>query len=151
MQHDSGWWLDKWHVSPYYCTLHVALALQRVGIGDRRGAIEKAITWILHTQRKEGSWGIWDGTLEETAYALLALLLLIPNIYINTVTVQAIKRGIHFLELHFSASSNERARMPLWLAKELYAPERIVQSAIISALYLCERTGLRRPLASDMG
>jgi halimadienyl-diphosphate synthase len=39
------------------------------------GAAGRAVDWILSSQRPDGLWGLWEGTAEETAYALQTLLL----------------------------------------------------------------------------
>src|SRR5262249_28212881 len=71
-QEADGSWRDKWHASPYYASACSAVALARYG-GDP-AAVAKAVEWVLSTQRADGSWGRWNGTYEETAYAVQTLL-----------------------------------------------------------------------------
>src|SRR5439155_18032482 len=66
----GGFWFDKWHASPYYATSHVILAAH----DQAPELVGTAIAWLLRSQADDGSWGFFFPTLEETAYALLALL-----------------------------------------------------------------------------
>ena len=135
-QQQDGSWFDKWHASPYYATACSVLALQRFSKSNIAAALKRAIAWVLRTQRDDGSWGFWCGTLEETAYALQ--LLLLAGESEDTVAVRkAVRRGERFLKKHLNAPPNESVHMPLWHGKELYAPRRIVRAAVLSALYLC--------------
>lgn len=135
-QQQDGSWFDKWHASPYYATACSVLALQRFGKSDKVAALKRAIAWVLCTQRDDGSWGFWCGTLEETAYALQ--LLLLAGEFEDTVALRkAVRRGERFLKKHLNTPPNESVYMPLWHGKELYAPRRIVRAAVLSALYLC--------------
>ncbi len=65
----DGFWLDKWHASPYYPTAHAVI----VSAGYAEQLIEQAIQWFLRTQHADGSWGFYEATAEETAYAVQAL------------------------------------------------------------------------------
>ncbi|HAJ62943.1 MAG TPA: hypothetical protein DCP31_30015, partial [Cyanobacteria bacterium UBA8543] len=102
-------------------------------------ALNRAISWVLHTQRDDGSWGFWCGTLEETAYAL-QMLLLAGQTQDPVAIAQAARRGERFLTKHLNAPPNDPVHMPLWHGKELYQPRRIVRAAVLSALYLCANT-----------
>lgn len=136
-QQQDGSWFDKWHASPYYATACSVLALQHFGTSNTAiaTALKRAIAWVLHTQRDDGSWGFWCGTLEETAYALQILLLVG-----RSEDSLAVRRGERFLIKHLDASPNDPVHMPLWHGKELYSPRRIVRAAVLSALYLCATT-----------
>src|SRR5690606_41793282 len=68
-QGGDGFWTDRWHASPYYATASCALALERYGGSGSADAVARARAWVLRTQRPDGSWGRWEGTAEETAYA----------------------------------------------------------------------------------
>jgi halimadienyl-diphosphate synthase len=68
------YWMDKWNASPYYATAHALIALLAEG-HYLEYAYQPVIDWLLHTQNNDGSWGFFQiGTVEETAYALTALL-----------------------------------------------------------------------------
>jgi halimadienyl-diphosphate synthase len=141
VQRHDGSWLDKWHASPYYATACSVLALQHYGMSDTTAALNRAIAWVLRTQRNDGSWGLWCGTLEETAYALQMLLLAEPSE--DTVAIrQAARRGERFLTKHLNAPPNDSVHTQLWHGKELYEPRRIVHAAVLSALYLCATSRL---------
>jgi halimadienyl-diphosphate synthase len=116
MQEPAGNWLDKWHASPYYATACAVNALQ----GN-----EKAVDWVLGTQHADGSWGRWEGTYEETAYAIRVLA------HSQRDVTRAISRGAKFLQ-----EWGDRAHPPLWHDKDLYTPTRIVQAEGMAALHL---------------
>ena len=136
VQQENGSWLDKWHASPYYGTACSVLALRRFGVGDTTPALDRALAWVLGTQRDDGSWGLWYGTLEETAHALRMLLLVGQAEDVGAVR-QAVLRGERFLTKHLDALPSDPVRTPLWHGKELYEPGRVVRAVILSALYLC--------------
>jgi halimadienyl-diphosphate synthase len=125
MQTAGMLWLDKWHTSPYYTTAHVVIAC--AGYDD--ALIDDAIYWILATQSKNGSWGYYVPTAEETAYCLQALVAWTRNG--GQVPSRALKRGRAWLADHA-----EPPYPPLWIGKCLYCPELVVRSAILSALAL---------------
>ncbi|HEX8870071.1 MAG TPA: prenyltransferase/squalene oxidase repeat-containing protein [Lentzea sp.] len=116
MQEPEGFWRDKWHASPYYATACVTNALQ----GN-----EKAVDWVLRTQRSDGSWGRWEGTYEETAYAIRILS------HSRKQVGGAITRGARFLH-----GWGDREHPPLWHDKDLYTPTRIVRAEGVAALHL---------------
>lgn len=116
-------WQDKWHASPYYPTSHAII----VSAGYLNHLVEGAVEWLLATQNRNGSWGFYVPTAEETAYCLQALLtwhqrgLEVPR--------QVLERGVVWLLRHASPSYP-----PLWIGKCLYCPTLVVQSAILGAL-----------------
>ncbi|MEU4230513.1 prenyltransferase/squalene oxidase repeat-containing protein [Nonomuraea sp. NPDC026600] len=129
-QQPDGSWDDRWHASPYYATLSCVLALGEYGGRDRTVPMARARDWLLATQRDDGSWGRWDGTTEETAYAVQALLL--PG---STRTIRyerAASRGHAYL-LRASYMSDHP---PLWHDKDLYSPLAVVRAAVLAALHL---------------
>jgi hypothetical protein len=136
VQRQDGCWFDKWHASPYYATTCTVLAIRRFARNDTVYALKRAISWVLRTQRSDGSWGFWRGTLEETAYAL-KMLLLVGLEEDSPAIRQAVRRGKRFLAKHLNVPANDPVHMPMWHGKELYQPQRIVRAAILSALYLC--------------
>ncbi|GIG56619.1 hypothetical protein Lfu02_09910 [Longispora fulva] len=124
-QESDGSWLDKWHASPYYATACCALALATYGGPGARPAVASAARWIAATQRPEGSWGRWTGTVEETAYATQVLLR-----GGDPAHAAAIARGRAFLVGH-----DDPADYPaLWHAKDLYAPVTVISAARLTAL-----------------
>lgn len=134
------YWIDKWHASPYYATAHVLVGLMEEGnyLAD---PCRHAVSWLLHTQRDDGSWGFFDhGTVEETAYALTALL---HYNLCERINQETLHRGAAYLQ---RAYEETRAGYPeLWIGKCLYIPYDVVQSAILAALILYRETFGRSP------
>ncbi|WP_410815131.1 prenyltransferase/squalene oxidase repeat-containing protein [Micromonospora sp. 067-2] len=125
----DGGWQDRWHASPYYATACCVLALVDFGRGAAAtGSVRRAARWVLDTQRPDGSWGRWAGTVEETAYALQVLLAAPTE---PARIDEAVTRGHAYL--HEPAS---REHPPLWYGKELYCPTAIVRAAVLAACRL---------------
>lgn len=122
-RHLGMFWFDKSHVSPYFPTCQVLIAAEKADHGLEASAVE----WLLATQNKTGSWGYYNPTAEETAYALQALF--VWKRKGNPVPQEQLKRGLGWL-----AEYREPPYQPLWARKCLYSPHWIVQSAILSAL-----------------
>jgi hypothetical protein len=127
-QHEDGSWTDKWHASPYYATVTCVVAL--AACGESTAAARKAVRWVLDTQHANGSWGLWDGTPEETAYAV-QILLRASAVRPDPAIEQAAARGCSFL---LEASSGPCP--PLWHDKDLYTPVRIIRAESIAALHV---------------
>lgn len=127
-QHANGYWLDKWHLSPYYPSSHFIITTAGYYPTPMQA---QAIRWIEHTQRPDGSWGIYDSTSEETAYCLQALSIWQQKG--GKVGADTIKRGQHWL------SQNQDKHLPLWVGKCLYIPYQVVDSAVMSGLHLAEQ------------
>ncbi|MEU8171087.1 prenyltransferase/squalene oxidase repeat-containing protein [Micromonospora sp. NPDC049004] len=125
----DGPWQDRWHASPYYATACCVLALAEFGRGGAAAeAVDRAARWVLDSQRADGSWGRWGGTVEETAYALQVLLAAptgAPRVD------DAVARGHAYLHL-----PSGRTDRPLWYGKELYCPTAIVRAAVLAACRL---------------
>ena len=124
-QHDEGYWIDKWHISPYYATSHMIITC--IDYCDEVAA--KAIDWLLNSQNADGSWGIYQGTAEETAYSLQALL--ICKRHGHLIPENIIQNGATWLKTHQHDSFP-----PLWIGKCLYSPLYVVSATILSTLYL---------------
>lgn len=136
-QEVDGRWLDRWHASPYYATACAALALDRFGGPDAAGAVRRAARWVLDTQRADGSWGQWDGTAEETAYAI-QILLLVRQGGENEEHLRAAARGRDHLLRSGVGQSGDLEGPPLWHDKDLYRPAAIVRAAVLAALHLTQ-------------
>ncbi|MEU0060353.1 prenyltransferase/squalene oxidase repeat-containing protein [Streptomyces sp. NPDC006334] len=134
-QHPDGSWSDKWHASPYFATMRCALALHRYAGPDAAAALRRSVAWLLDRQRDNGSWGRWEGTAEETAYAVRTLLDLTTDTPSEEAT-EALQRGRAFLLQH--GLTMER-HPPLWIGKELYAPAHLIHAAILGALVATRR------------
>ncbi|MET9083163.1 prenyltransferase/squalene oxidase repeat-containing protein [Streptomyces sp. NPDC004237] len=137
-QSPDGWWTDKWHASPYYATERCVTALCG-GDGPRAAdAVRRAADWVLATQDADGSWGIWGGTAEETAYAV-KILLRAPARKAPARTRDALDRAVPVLT---AAASEPVLQGPaLWHDKTLYAPYAMVQAEVLAALQLLRTRG----------
>ncbi len=132
---ENQYWTDKWHVSPLYGTERAVSAL--AGLDPE--VVRAAVSWILDEQHENGSWGIGEGTAEETAYALTALdEARRADPAIVGLIEPALQRGFDDLAQRFSQDSYPA----LWIEKGLYTPPNIVRAAVIGALARCfEPTG----------
>lgn len=125
---DRGYWLDKWHISPFYTTSHAVIALMDFDPDLAQSGIE----WILASRNSNGSWGFYLPTAEETAYALQALS--IWNRHGGRVPPEIIRSGAVWLEDHA-----QPPYPPLWIAKSLYYSEWVIRAEILSALILASQ------------
>jgi halimadienyl-diphosphate synthase len=124
-QYPLGFWTDKWHISPYYPTSHAVFALCNID----NSLVERAVSWILDTQNENGMWGDNGGTLEETAYAVQALLYYHQKV--DHIDIENVSRPLTHFDSIFSA---QKSMLPeLWIGKVLYCPTNVVLSSTISA------------------
>jgi halimadienyl-diphosphate synthase len=135
-QDADGCWNDKWHASPTYAVDCCVNALIAYGGQVGRRAVRRAVDWLLGTQRGDGSWGRWTGTLEETAYALHTLLSIKS---VDPRCIRSVAVGAAFLAHRGHATADQPERTPMWHGKELYEPQRVVQAAILSASLRCRK------------
>jgi hypothetical protein len=132
-QGEEGSWLDRWHASPYYATACCALALHEFGGAESAEAVGRAVRWVLAGQHADGSWGRWEGTAEETAYALQTLLLTLPEgADASEEVAEAVERARRFL----AGAAGRKDGPRLWHDKDLYFPAAIVRAAVLGALHL---------------
>ncbi|NWF24805.1 hypothetical protein HW130_00740 [Streptomyces sp. PKU-EA00015] len=136
-QRPDGSWSDKWHASPFFATMRCALTLHRYAGPDAAEALRGSVDWLLERQRENGSWGRWEGTAEESAYAVRTLLELTgdggPR---SREAREAVGRGCDFLVEH---GLDVDRHPPLWIGKELYAPAHLVRAAVLGALIAARR------------
>jgi prenyltransferase beta subunit len=123
----NAFWVDKWHSSPYYATAHAVIACAKFA----RELVEDSVQWIIQAQNRDGSWGTYLQTAEETAYAIQALWFW--NEHVAKVPKSALKHGARWLGEHIDESYP-----PLWIGKCLYNPSLVIRSAVISALALAQ-------------
>ena len=132
---EECYWYDKWHASPYYPTTHAILSC----IDYAPELVAPAIEWLLETQNADGSWGYYLPTAEETAYCLQALLIWQRESHrfdeqANvSIPAEALHRAEDWLREHM-----DDAYPMLWIGKSLYAPNRVIEGTILSALMLAE-------------
>lgn len=115
----NGCWVDKWHISPLYCTAHAVLALCDID----SELCNRALRYILDNQREDGGWGVNSSSHEETFYALQALHNMPSNVEIS----KAIKSGRDYI------LATENLYVPLWVDKGLYCPFNVVDSLSVYA------------------
>ncbi|WP_240809639.1 prenyltransferase/squalene oxidase repeat-containing protein [Actinomadura sp. WMMA1423] len=150
-QSNDGSWVDRWHASPLYATSCAALALNEFGGAESADAVRRAVEWVLREQRPDGSWGRWEGTAEETAYAVHILTLARPSADDATdpaareAAERAVRRGDAYLRAALRTTTGpltgarrdvDSGKAPLWHDKDLYRPTTIVQAAVLGALRL---------------
>lgn len=140
-QLEDGMWLDRWHASPYYATACATVALSRAHRGTWTGrpaaAIHRAVDWVLGTQRADGSWGRFNGTGEETAYAIQVLLLgfsAASDAVVSDAAALAAARGYSYLQ--YTQQQQDDDVPPLWHDKDLYAPVTIIRAVRLCAQHL---------------
>jgi squalene-hopene cyclase-like protein/prenyltransferase/squalene oxidase-like repeat protein len=133
LQESDGSWWDKWHASPYYATACCVAALARTGAPTFAAPLRRASRWTLATQRPDGSWGRWCGTVEETSYAI-QILTAVP--VTSPVTDQAVALARDWL---LEQPDDGADWPPLWHDKDLYTPVAVVRAARIAALRLTGR------------
>ncbi|KAA3656729.1 MAG: hypothetical protein DWQ04_30230 [Chloroflexi bacterium] len=129
-QNENKVWLDKWHISPYYTTCHAIIAASNY----TDWLVETAISWLTATQHKDGSWGTYLSTAEETAFGVQALAIRQRDCGENHL--DAIQRGAAWL-----IENHNGKHPPLWVGKVLYSPTYVNDSAVYSALCLAEQVG----------
>ena len=86
---------------------------------------------MLSSQNRDGSWGTYLSTAEETAYAIQALWILDEKV--AKVPKSVFKNGARWLREHM-----DRPYPPLWIGKCLYNPSLVIRSAVICALALTD-------------
>ncbi|MCA9988239.1 MAG: hypothetical protein KDE09_04925 [Anaerolineales bacterium] len=139
-QIEGLYWIDKWHVSPYYATAHalsILKELPRQQASRMKPLVERSREWLRHTQNADGSWGFYgEPTVEETAYGLLALAAGAgtPADSDKISSTLAAKYLLTRLLEHERHSSEVYPFPPLWIDKCLYTPRLIVQAVVVSAL-----------------
>jgi halimadienyl-diphosphate synthase len=113
----DGSWLDKWQISPYYCTSHAILAIHELDTE----MTAQALDYIRRTQHADGGWGIQGSSEEETAYALQAL----ASRNTSGAFDRQIDAGRRFMR------GGPRPHPELWVDKGLYCPREVVESACL--------------------
>lgn len=134
---EGQYWKDKWHVSPYYATGHAVLAFGE----DELDLVGLALDWLIDTQRDDGSWGLFTGTAEETAYGMQALMRGMKYHAKPGSIEAALDRAATYLNRSWQHGLDFAE---LWIGKGLYAPTLVIEAAVMSALAAYEsRRGCR--------
>lgn len=124
----GGYWGDKWHASTYYPTSQALIAL----LHHAPDQMDETLGWLLATQRPDGSWGQYTPTSEETALALLSLLLYYRAGH--SIPEEPLRLAAGYLLAHENPFGEDHPE--LWTAKVLYAPTTVIRSIILAALAL---------------
>jgi len=125
----NKYWIDKWHISPYYITAHIIIA----ALEYNKELCQKSIQWMIDTQKSDGSWGSFGfSTAEETSYCLQALIIWQRNFRGSNLKNKIII-GTRWLEQHLGDPYPA-----LWISKALYCPDLIVKSSILTALEMAK-------------
>jgi halimadienyl-diphosphate synthase len=123
--HSQEFWMDKWHISPYYPTSHAVFALCDI----EPTLTEQAISWIFGTQNDNGTWGYNGGTLEETSYCMQALLYYHQKV--DHIDLDSVSRAFSYFDHNLQPFLNILPE--LWIGKVLYCPKNVILSSIVSA------------------
>ncbi len=105
-QEENGGWFGRWGVNYIYGTAAVLPALAEIGEDMTQKRIQRAESWIIHSQNNDGGWGetcasymehdlagTGVSTASQTAWALIALLA-----GDNKSSAESIRRGLGFLK-----------------------------------------------------
>ncbi|MEV0232932.1 prenyltransferase/squalene oxidase repeat-containing protein [Nonomuraea sp. NPDC050786] len=141
-QRPDGSWDDRWHASPYYATLSCVLSLSEYGGPGLAPTVSRAREWVLSTQRPDGSWGRWEGTPEETAYAIQALLL--PEVVRGDKVQERYRRAAACGFQYLQKAGEMSDYPPLWHDKDLYTPIAVVRAAILAARHVYAKLAIAR-------
>ncbi|MBV8087108.1 MAG: hypothetical protein JO247_20050 [Chloroflexi bacterium] len=139
------YWLDKWHISPYYATAHALCVLAELPAEHARRVapmVERSRSWLRETQNADGSWGYCgQPTPEETAYAVLALAARDPGDLDEADRRRCALAGRYLRRamLNTSRWDPDQVYPPLWIDKCLYTPTLVVRAAIEAARIVCAR------------
>jgi hypothetical protein len=125
---NGSWSGDKWNGSWLYTTCHTLAALLSTNQCD----LTPALMNICAHQRADGGWGLITSSSEETAYAVMGLLLIARVDQLPDEGYGALKRAAAFLEQRYRPFKEETTAV--WLAKEPYRPRRVSRAFEISAL-----------------
>ncbi len=150
------YWLDKWHISPYYATAHalcVSKELSPEQAARVQPMLDRAWTWLRESQNEDGSWGFYgEPTCEETAYCLLALATAGSAQYQDRDRERC-AAGLGYLAAAADAA-DDGAEVPfpaLWVDKCLYTPTLVVRAAIDSARFACAKRWASGLIMSAVG
>ena len=106
------------------------------GLGDH--LIKDQIYWLCNTQQEDGRWTFYPNfppaAVEETAYALLALLIVQQRN--GSIADDTIKLGMGYLNTHYREHQNLPA---LWVGKGLYHPLHITRSVFLAVFALYDQ------------
>jgi hypothetical protein len=125
---DGTWSGDKWHSSWLYLTSHTIAAYCAAGRAD----LARESLPVLRNACHNGSWGPHGSALEDTAYAVLALLALDRQQALDADDYTMLEQAEQWMWQRYPLL--EQQSQPRWVGKELYRPQRVVRATILSAM-----------------
>ena len=133
-QSDNGSWSSRWYVGEYYGTYLCMTLLSMMNLSDAQ-PINKAIDFIINTQKKDGGWGIDDKSDPlNTAFALLSII----NFQFDKKS-DIIKRGMKYLENSMDTTSKYWRAIPFIIPKIgiPYESSTITTAFVLKCLIAC--------------
>ena len=140
-QRADGSWLDKWHISPVYATGHAVCILQQASrlmspetAGRAAHMALRGRRWLEENRNADGCWGTFgDASVEETAYAVLALAGRSGDAGMRADAWLGARRLL-------ATGAPGESYPPMWIDKCLYTPAIVVRS-VVGAARLMLRQG----------
>jgi hypothetical protein len=126
---DGTWSGDKWHSSWLYLTSHTIAAYCAAGRAD---LARESLPALCNARQPDGSWGANGSALEDTAYAVLALLALDRAQALAADDYMMLEQAEYWMWQYYPLLVQHS--QPRWVGKELYRPQRVVRATILSAM-----------------
>ena len=126
---DGRWLGDKWNGSWLYTTCQALVCFNKITDPQTTEALHRGASAILKHQHSDGSWGDYQPNSEETAYAVLALRAVAEHFPVGP----ALEQAQRWLLANYRPFAQERR--PIWLAKEIYCPQRLSRMIELVATY----------------
>jgi hypothetical protein len=146
-QFSDGRWLgDKWNSSWLYTTSQAMIALTHSPHID---AVRHAADALIAHQQADGGWGSSDrATIEETAYGVLALRVLVRHGLGTREDQCALELAERWL-LRSYYPFEHHSYEPSWLGKQSYQPQRIVRIIQLAATFPTAELPAALPISQD--
>lgn len=125
----AGWASDKWNGSWHYTTGQAVTSLLAAGACELIPHVRET---FVARQRADGGWGTRTANLEETAYAVLALLEIHANGFGTIASRRAAERGAELLRQDYRPLSEDATTC--WLGKEMFRPRRLARLIEVAAI-----------------
>jgi hypothetical protein len=123
------WASEPPHSSTQYATAQIMIALLESGA---KAAIPAMCQSLAMYQHSHGAWGVGDGSTEETAYAVLALLAAKRHRCLPDQLAPVLVKAKHWMCDQYHPFEEEG--LLLWRGKQLYRPIRIARMVELTAL-----------------
>lgn len=93
-QEVAGFWKSRWYYGPFYGTYVTIRALHHAGLGEKN--IQKAIDFIIDSQKSNGGWGFIDDKSDPLSTALAMLSLCFEKN--NDKVKNALQSGLNYIQ-----------------------------------------------------